>query len=123
MFQKLMAKSSPRSSNLMLACSMPHASDWLLAPPIAGLGLALLSTQFRTALMFRLGFALFSEPFACPALSAAGKACGEEMDRFGDHAVCCHNGPSLLFRHNNVRDSARAAGLSPVTEKKHQIEG
>jgi len=127
MFQKLMAKSSPRSSNLMLACSMPHASDWLLAPPIAGLGLALLSTQFRTALMFRLGFALFSEPFACPALSAAGKACGEEMDPFGDHAVCCHNGPSLLFRHNNVRDilahSARAAGLSPVTEKKHQIEG
>jgi hypothetical protein len=36
MFQKLMAKSSIRSSNLMLACSMPHASDWLLAPPIAG---------------------------------------------------------------------------------------
>src|SRR5688572_17104865 len=69
-----------------MRCSMPHASDWLLAPPIAGLGLALLSTQFRTALMFRLGFALFSEPFACPALSAAGKACGEEMDRFGDQA-------------------------------------
>ena len=47
------------------------------------------------------------------------------MDRFGDHALC--NGPSLLFRHNNIRDilahSARAAGLSPVTEKKHQIEG
>ena len=32
MFQKLMAKSSTRSSNLMLASSMPHASDWLLAP-------------------------------------------------------------------------------------------
>jgi hypothetical protein len=45
-----MARSTVRSSNLMLACSTPHASDWLLAPPIAGLGLALLSTQFRTAL-------------------------------------------------------------------------
>ena len=107
---------------------MPHASDWLLAPPIAGLGLALLSTQFRTALKYRLGFALYSEPFPCPALSAEGKTCGIEMDRFGDHAICCHYGPSLLFRHNNVRDimghSARAAGLSAVvTEKKHQIEG
>jgi hypothetical protein len=128
LFQKLTAKSSVRSSNLMLACSMPHASDWLLAPPIAGLGLALLSTQFRTALKYRLGFALYSEPFPCPALSAEGKTCGIEMDRFGDHAICCHYGPSLLFRHNNVRDimghSARAAGLSAVvTEKKHQIEG
>jgi hypothetical protein len=31
LFQKLMAQSSTRSSNLMLASSMPHASDWLLA--------------------------------------------------------------------------------------------
>jgi hypothetical protein len=127
MFQKLMARSTVRSSNLMLACSTPHASDWLLAPPIAGLGLALLSTQFRTALKFRLGFALYSEPFPCPALSAEGKACGEEMDCFGDHALCCHYGPSLLFRHNSLRDilghSARAAGLSAVVEKKNQVEG
>ena len=71
MFQKLMARSSARSSNLMLACSTPHASDWLLAPPIAGLGLALLSTQFRTALKFRLGFALYSEPFPCPSAPKA----------------------------------------------------
>ena len=129
MFQKLMARSSVRSSNLMLACSTAHASDWLLAPPIAGLGLALLSVQFRTALKYRLGFSLFNEePSPCPALSKEGKECGSEMDRFGDHAICCHNGPSLLFRHNNVRDilahSARAAGLTAVvTEKKHQIEG
>src|SRR4029079_911203 len=27
-FQKLMAKSTTRSNNLMLACSLPHASDW-----------------------------------------------------------------------------------------------
>ena len=50
------------------------------------------------------------------------------MDVFGDHALCCHNGPSLLFRHNNIRDilghSARAAGLAAVViEKKNQIEG
>src|SRR4029078_1386103 len=69
-FGKLMARSSARSNNLMLACSMPHASGWLLAPPIAGLGLTLLSVQFRTAIKFRLGFPLFSEePFPCPALS------------------------------------------------------
>jgi hypothetical protein len=50
------------------------------------------------------------------------------MDVFGDHAVCCHHGTSLLFRHNNIRDilghSAKAAGLSGVViEKKNQIAG
>ena len=49
------------------------------------------------------------------------------MDCFGDHALCCHYGPSLLFRHNSLRDilghSARAAGLSAVVEKKNQVEG
>ena len=50
------------------------------------------------------------------------------MDVFGDHAACCHNGPSLVFRHNNVRDilghSARGAGLSAVViEKKNQVAG
>lgn len=128
MFQKLMAKSSPRSNNLMLACSMPHASDWLLAPPIAGLGLALQSDKFRTALKFRLSIPVYAEPFPCPALNNAGQPCGDEMDVFGDHAICCNHGTSLLFRHNNVRDilahSAKAAGLSGVvTEKKYQIEG
>lgn len=107
---------------------MPHASDWLLAPPIAGLGLALQSDKFRTALKFRLGIPLYSEPFPCPALNNASQACGEEMDIFGDHAICCRHGTSFLFRHNNVRDilghSAKAAGLSAVViEKKNQIEG
>src|SRR6478672_8422580 len=50
------------------------------------------------------------------------------MDVFGDHAACCHHGPSLLFRHNNVRDilgyAARGAGLTAVVlEKKNQIAG
>ena len=107
---------------------MPHASDWLLAPPVAGLGLGLQSNVFRTALKFRLGIPLFDLPSACPALSSGGSICGSEMDVFGDHALCCHNGPSLLFRHNNIRDilghSARAAGLAAVViEKKNQIEG
>jgi len=128
LFERLKSKLSIRSQNLMLSCTMPHASDWLLAPPIHGLGLGLQSDVFRTALKFRLGMPLFSEPFPCPALSAEGKVCGTEMDVFGDHAPCCHNGPSLLFRHNNVRDilghAARGAGLSAVViEKKNQIDG
>ena len=127
-FERLKSQLSVRSHNLLLACSMPHASDWLLAPPIPGLGLGLQSDAFRTALKFRLGLPLFSEPFPCPALSSSGSACDAQMDVFGDHALCCHNGTSLVFRHNNIRDilghSARAAGLSAVvTEKKNQIEG
>ena len=103
---------------------MPHASDWLIASLIHELGLGLQSDVFRTALKFRLGMPLVDEPYPCPALSREGKVCGDMMDVFGDHAPCCHHGPSLLFRHNNVRDilghAARGAGLAAVViEKKN----
>jgi hypothetical protein len=108
-----------RSQNLMLACSMPHASDWLLAPPIAGLGLNLQSDVFRTAMKFRLGLPLFEKPFLCPTVSSgSGQVCGEQVDVLGDHALCCHHSSSLVFRHNKVRDilkhAAIGAGLSAV---------
>ena len=111
---------------LLLPCLT--ASDWLLAPLIPGLGLALSSDCFRTALKFRLGMPLFSEPFPCAAVASNGVVCECQMDIYGDHALCCHNGASLLFRHNSIRDilghAARAAGLSAVViEKKHQVEG
>ena len=63
LFGRLRSKLSIRSQNLMLSCTMPHASDWLLAPPIPGLGLGLQSDVFRTALKFRLGMPLFKSPF------------------------------------------------------------
>ena len=128
-FKRLRSKLSVRSQNLMLACSMPHASDWLLAPPIAGLGLSLQSDVFRTAMKFRLSMPLFDKPFPCPAVSSStGAGCGDLMDVFGDHAACCHHSTSLVFRHNNVRDilkhAAIGAGLAAVvTEKKNQIAG
>src|SRR5687767_258302 len=61
-------------------------------------------------------------------LLSSGVACDCQMDVYGGHALCCHNGPSLVFRHNNVRDilghAARGAGLSAVViEKKNQIAG
>jgi hypothetical protein len=128
-FKRLRARLNVRSQNLMLACSMPHASDWLLAPPIAGLGLSLQSDVFRTAMKFRLSMPLFERPFLCPMVSSSsGGVCGDQVDVLGDHAVCCHHSPSLVFRHNNVRDilkhAAVGAGLSAVvTEKKHQVAG
>jgi hypothetical protein len=62
------------------------------------------------------------------ALPSAAQAWCVAPPAFGDHAVCCHNGTSLLFRHNNVRDimghAAKGAGLAAVVmEKKNQIEG
>ena len=116
--EELKERFTVRTRNLMLACTMPHASDWLLAPPIPALGLGLQSDVFRT-LKYRLGLPLCSEPVPCPALSSKGVACGDEMDVFGDHSICCHH---------NVRDilghSARAAGLAAVVlEKKNQVSG
>ena len=127
-FKRLRSQRGVRFSNLMLACSMAHASDWLIAPPIPGLGLGLQSDVFRTALKFRLGMPLFDAPFPCPMLSADRVACGDQMDVLGDHAVCCHYSPSITFRHNNVRDilghAARAAGLAAVVlEKRYQVDG
>ena len=82
-FKRLRAKLSVRSQNLMLACSMPHASDWLLAPPIPGLGLGLQSDVFLTAMKFRLGMPVFDKPFPCPAVSGStGAGCGDQMDFF-----------------------------------------
>ena len=75
LYTQLRGKVSVRSQNLMLASTMPHASDWLLAPPIPGLGLALGSDCFRTALKFRLGMPLFSESFPCAATPSSGAAC------------------------------------------------
>ena len=126
---KLQAHSSARTQNLLLACTMPHASDWLLTAPIPGLGLSMHSDNFRTALKFRLGMPLFDPDLKCPASSAeTGEVCGEELDVYGDHVLCCHYGTSHVFRHNQVRDilghSAKAAGLSAVViEKKDQIAG
>jgi hypothetical protein len=118
----------PRKQNLLLACTMAHASDWLQAPPIPGLGLSLSSDNFRAALKFRLGLPLFEANLSCPATSREGESCGEALDVFGDHALCCHYGTSRVFRHNNVRDllshAATAAGLTAVVvEKKNQITG
>jgi hypothetical protein len=126
---RLKARSSPRTKNLLLACTMAHASDWLLTAPIQGLGLNLPNDNFRMALKFRLGLSLFEPGLSCPASSSkSGEVCGEELDVFGDHALCCHFGTSRVFRHNHVRDifghAAKAAGLSAVViEKKNQISG
>ena len=127
-FNKLRERSDTRTQNLMLACTMPHASDWLHAPPIPGLGLHLKSESFRMALKFRLGMPIFDSPFPCPAQAKDGATCGVAMDVYGDHAICCNHGTSRVFRHNNLRDilahAAKAAGLSAVAvEKKNQIAG
>src|SRR5690348_4314428 len=76
--------------------------------------------SLTTALTFWLRVPLFDAPFPCPTRSNEGKACNAEMDVFGDHAACCHHGPSLLFRHNNVRDILGHAArhcLSSFAEK------
>jgi len=54
LFEEVKSMVPVRSRNLMLACTMPHASDWLVAPPIPALGLGLQSEVFRTALKYRL---------------------------------------------------------------------
>jgi hypothetical protein len=78
-----------------------------------------------------LGLPLFEPGLKCPAASKKTgdtNVCGEDLDIFGDHALCCKFGPSRVFRHNHLRDilghAAKGAGLSAVViEQKNQITG
>ena len=119
LFEDLKGKSTVRSHNLLLACSMPHASDWLHAPPIPSLGLGLQSDCFRTAMKFRLGVPLFGAPFPCPARGSDGKACGSQMDveitRLAVTKV------PLWCSDNNVRETFLDAPLEVLVSRRSSL--
>ena len=82
-FERLKKTGSSRTRNRLLACSMPHASDWLLASPIPALGLSMRSENFRVALKIRLGLPVHDTPFPCPAVTSDGKTCGRSRRPLG----------------------------------------
>ena len=83
----------------------PTASAWLTPPPAKALGLTFEPGEFRALLKYRLGVALLPEPVACPR-------CGEVMDVYGDHALCCTRS-SFVTRHQFLADAlARVAAFS-----------
>ena len=83
-FDSLKQSSTIRDQARLNAISEPHAGAWLTAIPNPNLGLAMSRHEFTVALRLRLGIPLFpSHPNAvrCP--------CGQLIDKFGDHLLCC----------------------------------
>eukprot|EP00884_Botryococcus_braunii_P013457 jgi/Botrbrau1/22111/Bobra.0206s0037.1 len=63
------------------------------------MGQVMASTEFRCRLRYQLLIPMFPR-------GAPSPRCGQEMDRFGDHAVQCRAGRGVVVtsRHNAVRD-------------------
>ena len=93
-----------RTQDLRAAHCLPHAGDWL-AKPLSVSHHSFSSDEWRVLLRFHLGLPISSKSLC--------SACGQQADRYGDHALGC---PSCgtVRRHNKMRDliaeQARRAG-------------
>jgi hypothetical protein len=99
---------------------MLRAGDWLNAAPVRALGLHLRPKEFTAAVKYRLGIPVY--PSADPCI-----ACGEDSDKFGDHAIGCGKEGERIYRHNVIRDAiyetAKQASLAPAKEQSALLPG
>ena len=77
---------------------MLRADDWLNTVPVCALGLHLRPKEFSVAVKYRLGVRVYPEAGPCIA-------CGEDSDKYGDHAVGYGKEGERIFRHNILRDA------------------
>ena len=71
------------------------------------------------AIKFRLGMNVFPEAGPCIA-------CGEDSDKFGDHAIGCGKERERIFRHNVLSDALHQtdkASLAPAKEQSALLPG
>jgi hypothetical protein len=109
-----------RSQALMRSTSLPHAGDWLLVVPSETLGLKFKDWEFRPALQYWLGIAMYPTDSICPVCSSAA-------DIYGDHHISCSGDGDRIWRHDAVRDAlfvaAQSAALAPLREVPSLIPG
>ena len=90
----------------------PNAGLWLTAHPKPGEWERFSAQEWQALLAFRIGAPLYPPNSSC-------KACGNPMDPFGDHAVCCASS-GLYWHHDRVRDAlmqlTKKAGWNPELE-------
>ena len=92
-----------------------HAGAWLKAIPNQKLGLTLSKHEFITSTRIWLGIPIFP-----PHPNALRCVCGQVMDQFGDHALCCEVGPLRTKRHDALRDIIWHALLTDNSEVKRE---
>ena len=96
------------------AVRAPGSGAWLTATSASSVT-HIPSPLFRTALRCRLRMPIWDHDSAC-------SLCGEVLDRWGDHAICCSGGGDRVLRHNAVRNVVCSAvaeftSVTPELEK------
>ena len=111
---RLLQQLDPLGRANLLSFTLPAATDFLNAPPIPALGLALESSEFRIALCRQLRVPLFNESFRCCIRTSS------ILDTYGDHAIVCSTSGDVIACHNAACNFlytiAKLAGLSPKLE-------
>ena len=86
--------------------------------PSYGIGLHLEANEMQVLLKWWLGLPVFPEAALCPTCL---KGRNQVLDPLGHHALTCHSGPSVVRRHNELRDClfryCQLAHLAPQLEK------
>ena len=112
---------SARDCLRLRAVCRENCGNWLNALPVESLGLKFAPWEFQVALKWWLGIPLFPKGAKCQLVSMEGRACGADLDEFGDHAVKCATGPTRIARHDGVNLAwfyiVRAAGFHPILEQ------
>ena len=79
----------------MKAAGIPHAGDWLNAPPITAVGLRLSDEAIGVAVEYRLR-SFTCQPHTC--------ICGNKVDARGLHGLSCRKSTQRHIRHSPVND-------------------
>ena len=101
-----------------------YVGDWLNVVPCEALGTRLNRAVFLVVLNWWLGGRM-PQAAKCEVRTAKGKTCGHELDKWGDHSVCCKVGPGVIARHNGVNLAwmlaERRAGFTVQREQRVQF--
>ena len=99
-----------------LSYTLPHACDYLSAPPLQNLSLTMSSQEFTIAICRQLRLPLYDAVSVCPSCK------NTLLDTFGDPSIVCSASGDRIWRHNAVRDqvfhTCKAAHLSPQIESR-----
>ena len=103
--EKLLSEGGSRDCTRIRSSGGPNAGKALVAP--AGLEATHFDDdQIVEILRWRLGLIDAGDVPICRNLAAKTMTeCGETLDRYGDHAVCCSYGPLRIKRHDAIADS------------------
>ena len=54
-----------RDKSRIMSCTVPHSGDWLSCTPLKALGLSMSPDEFRVAINYILGIAIFNHNEKC----------------------------------------------------------